>query len=471
MYIGRNIDSINNISTLDNLSFNGSDATFNLTQNSVAFVPVSADALQIQIDGVIQANNFTISGSTLTFDFVPSASSVCNSVKHFGVGLLTTVSDGAITEAKIGSGAVTSSKIASGVIPTSRPNVSPLIINGNQAISQRATSVASITSSGYHTIDRLRTNFSGTLGTWTQSQSTNVPTGKGFANSFKMDCTTADASPSVADRLSIRYNFEGQDLQLLKKGISDAEKITLAFWVKSSKTGVHIVNIVDQDNTRHISKSYTVSSSNTWEKVVLNFDGDTTGTLDDDNGQSLYIDFYLGAGTNYTSGTLATSWEAKNNVNTAVGQVNLADSTSNEWYITGIQLEVGEYSASNLPPFQHESFDNNLERCQRYFFKNNSVANMPMASGVCNGTNNARAVYYFPKTMRANPSLDKSSSTDFKVQIGGSVHDTTNVAFYYQNLNQALLYVDVSSGLTDGKGCLVIDDGGSNIFISGSAEL
>ena len=84
-YIGRGIDQIDNISTLDNLSFNGSDATFNLTQNSVAFVPVSADALQIQIDGVIQANNFTISGSTLTFDFVPSGSSVCNSVKHFAI--------------------------------------------------------------------------------------------------------------------------------------------------------------------------------------------------------------------------------------------------------------------------------------------------------------------------------------------------------------------------------------------------
>ena len=101
-YIGRNIDSINNISTLDNLSFNGSDATFNLTQNSVAFVPVSADALQIQIDGVIQANNFTISGSSLTFDFVPSASSVCNSVKHFGVGLLTQPSDGSVNIAQLG---------------------------------------------------------------------------------------------------------------------------------------------------------------------------------------------------------------------------------------------------------------------------------------------------------------------------------------------------------------------------------
>ena len=105
-YIGRNIDSINNISTLDNLSFNGSDATFNLTQNSVAFVPVSADALQIQIDGVIQANNFTISGSTLTFDFTPNSGSVCNSIKHFGVGLLTTVSDGAVTTAKLGNNSV-----------------------------------------------------------------------------------------------------------------------------------------------------------------------------------------------------------------------------------------------------------------------------------------------------------------------------------------------------------------------------
>ena len=106
MYIGRGIDQIDNISTLDNLSFNGSDATFNLTQNSVAFVPVSADALQIQIDGVIQSGNYTVSGSTVTFDFTPSGSSVCNGIKHFGVGVLTTVSDGAVTSAKLGNNSV-----------------------------------------------------------------------------------------------------------------------------------------------------------------------------------------------------------------------------------------------------------------------------------------------------------------------------------------------------------------------------
>jgi hypothetical protein len=101
-YIGRGIDSIDNISTLDNLSFNGSDATFNLTQNSVAFVPVSADALQIQIDGVIQSGNYTVSGSTVTFDFTPSGSSVCNGIRHFGVGVLTTPSDGSVNMAQLG---------------------------------------------------------------------------------------------------------------------------------------------------------------------------------------------------------------------------------------------------------------------------------------------------------------------------------------------------------------------------------
>lgn len=354
-----------------------------------------------------------------------------------------------------------------------RPNVNPIIINGDMAVSQRSTSVASITSSGYYTVDRIRLGIS-SLGTWTSTQES-LTSGNayinGFSKAFKIDCTTADGSPGASDSLTISQKFEGQDLQLLKKGTANAEKITVAFWIKATKTGTFIAELYDHDNTRSCSKAYTVSSSNTWEHKVVNFPADTTGALDNDNANSLTLFLWQGAGSNFTSGTLNTSWGSATNSNRAVGQVNNADSTSNNVHITGLQLEVGEYTSATIPPFQHESFDNNLERCQRYFFKNNSVANMPMASGVCNGTTNARAVYYFPKTMRANPSLDKSSSTDFKVQIGGSVHDTTNVAFYYQNLNQALLYVDVSSGLTDGKGCLVIDDGGSNIFISGNAEL
>ena len=135
-YIGRSVDAIDNISSLDVLTFNGSLQTFNLTQNSVAFVPVSADALQIQIDGVIQSGNYTVSGSTVTFDFTPSGSSVCNGIRHFGVGLLTTVSDSSITTAKLGADSVNGSKIADDSI--SDEHLDNTAITGQTAITSLA---------------------------------------------------------------------------------------------------------------------------------------------------------------------------------------------------------------------------------------------------------------------------------------------------------------------------------------------
>jgi len=135
-YLGRGIDQIDNISTLDNLTFNGSLQTFNLTQNSVAFVPVSADALQIMIDGILQSNNYTVSGSTVTFDFTPSGSSVCNGIKHFGVGIITSVSDGAITNVKLGADSVNGSKIADSSISDEHLDITA--ITGQTAITSLA---------------------------------------------------------------------------------------------------------------------------------------------------------------------------------------------------------------------------------------------------------------------------------------------------------------------------------------------
>ena len=237
-----------------------------------------------------------------------------------------------------------------------------IIINGDMSIAQRGTSTSSITSSGYYTVDRFRLNLS-SLGTWTQTQSTDVPTGQGFATSLKMDCTTANASPSASDRLLFQQIIEGQMLQYLKKGTANAESLTLSFWVKSTKTGTNIVELFDNDNTRAISKSYTINSTNTWEKKTITYPGDTTGAFGNDNNASLYLGFYLGAGSDKTSGTLQTSWGANTDANRAVGQVNHADSTSNEWYITGVQLEAGEVASD----FEFLPFDVNLGRCLRYY--------------------------------------------------------------------------------------------------------
>ncbi len=133
----------------------------------------------------------------------------------------------------------------------------------------------------------------GTAGTWTQSQSTTVPTGQGFAKSLKIDCTTADASPGASDKLQLRQKIEGQNLQYLKKGTSSAESLTLSFWVRSNKTGTYIVELLDDDNSRAISKSYTISSADTWEKKTITFAGDTTGAFDNDNEKSFEVSFLV----------------------------------------------------------------------------------------------------------------------------------------------------------------------------------
>jgi len=265
---------------------------------------------------------------------------------------------------------------------------------------QRSTSVSSITGTGYYTLDRFKTSM-GTAGTWTQSQSTDVPTGQGFANSLKMDCTTANGSLSSGSSLAIQQGIEGQNLQYLKKGTSSAESLTLSFWVKSNKTGTYIAELFDGDNTRQASQSYTISSANTWEKKTLTYAGDTTGAFGNDNGNSLSLNFWLVAGTNFTSGTLQTSFTSNTNANRAVGQVNLADSTSNEWYITGIQLEAGSVASD----FEFLPHDVNKRRCQRYYQQ--VVQNSYLAGARANNTSALWGIKFFTITpLRAAPTID-----------------------------------------------------------------
>ncbi|ANS05604.1 putative carbohydrate binding domain containing protein [uncultured Mediterranean phage] len=254
-----------------------------------------------------------------------------------------------------------------------RPNGLPIMINGDMSVAQRSASVASISSGGlaYSTVDRIG-YWIGTAGTWTQTQET-LTSGNawadGFTKALKWDNTTANGSLSAGSYLMTSLPFEGNSLQAFKKGTSNAEVLTLAFWVKATKTGTNIIELYDSDNTRQISQAYTIDSTNTWEKKVMTFAADTSADpWGNDNGRSLEIYFWWVAGTNYTSGSLNTSWTdgAANNTRT-VGQVNNADSTSNNIHLTGVQIEVGTYTSSTIPPFQHESYGDNKRRCQRYY--------------------------------------------------------------------------------------------------------
>jgi hypothetical protein len=297
-----------------------------------------------------------------------------------------------------------------------RPSGKPIIINGDMAISQRSTSVASLGNgdSGYHTVDRW--NYSEptaghqtSVSVWTQTQET-LTSGAawedGFTKALKMDCTTADASLSGADDAALmEYKIEGADVKAFKKGTTNAQTYTLAFWVKATKTGTHCVNLTDKTNDRYIAAAYTVSSTNTWEKKVINFAADTTGSIaagsyyQGETGEGMKLVFGVYAGTGYTSGSLQTSWGAAVTAARMVGQVNNADSTSNNWHITGLQLELGTYTAATLPPFQHESYGDSLARCQRYYQL--SIAN----TGYTNSTTSCRISIAGQTTMRAAPSL------------------------------------------------------------------
>ena len=318
-------------------------------------------------------------------------------------------------------------------------NFRNLIINGDMSVAQRATSATSLTGSGYNTCDRWRLR-NASLGTWTQSQSTDVPSGQGFAKSLKMDCTTADASPSASDDLRIDARLEGQNLQMLKKGTSNAESLTLSFWVKSNKTGTYTVALTDKDNSRQISQAYTISSSNTWEKKILTYVADTTGTLGNDNNNSFETNFVLACGTNFSSGTLQTSWGSTVDANRSVGQVNLADSTSNEWYITGVQLEVGTTASD----FEFIPFDVNLQRCKRYYESFGTFGDYLIGYGYGSGSDTARTSFPFTVEKRVTPTMaDVSSSRQVRINWTSSdgtavnQNSTTQATFSEPNIKNS----------------------------------
>jgi hypothetical protein len=344
-----------------------------------------------------------------------------------------------------------------------------IVINGDMQIAQRSTSVASITTSGYYTVDRFRTGLT-TLGTFTMSQSTDVPTGQGFATSLKYDCTTADASPAAGDAMILSQYFEGQNLQYLKKGTANALPLTASFWVKSTKTGTFILELVDADNSRSISKSYTVSVTNTWEFKTVTFAGDTTGALTNDNGTSLEINFWLGAGTTFTSGTLATSWGTQTSANRAVGQVNIADNTANDFLITGVQLEAGEQASG----FEFMPYDIDLERCLRYYqklFNPVSLGYPTAVTLIAAGTTVAYGPLSFLTPMRTTPTYTSSGNLRLTDQGVGFAITSSAIDGGRSGSQNVEINFGVASGLTQFRPYHVQNNSDATASINLSAEL
>jgi hypothetical protein len=347
-----------------------------------------------------------------------------------------------------------------------------ILYNGAMQVAQRGTSVAS--ASGYATVDRWNL-ATGSLGIWTMSLENDAPTGSGLRKSAKVLCTTADASPAAGDTLIFQQRFEGQDLQRIRKGTSSALDMTLSFWVKSNVTGTYVVEFEDVDNTRSVSKSYTVSASATWEYKTISIPADITGAFDNDNAFSLAVDFWLGAGSTYTSGTLQTAWGTQVSANRAVGQTNLASAINNYWQVTGVQLETGSVATG----FEFLPFGEDLRRCQRYYFRNapNRTAYPVFARGQASATNAASVGVKFPVSMRTNPTTLETSGTASHytllsstlglvactaLAIGTSGETTTE---------EGWIVSTVASGLVAGNATSLHGNNTASAYIGFSAEL
>jgi hypothetical protein len=332
-----------------------------------------------------------------------------------------------------------------------------LIINGAMQVAQRGTSVTGITITGYYTADRCGIGQD-TLGTWTQSVENDGPTGSGFTKSLKMLCTTASASPASNGFSRFQFRMEGQNLQSIRKGTANAQQLTLQFWVKSNVTGTYIAELRDDDNSRQVSAAYSIASSGAWEKKTIIFPADTTGVLDNDNASSLRVHLWLGAGTNFTSGTLNTSWNSTVTANTAVGQTNLAAATNNYWQVTGVQLEVGAVAT----PFEFKPFAQDLQECQRYY---QVIGNG--AAGGADISDRINVGISLVTPMRAAPTISLIGQVNVRERNTDKNAASPTFATSSRSTTGVIAVLDGFSGLTAGSGLVVngtTTNNGNNIF-------
>jgi len=311
-----------------------------------------------------------------------------------------------------------------------------IVINGGMQCSQRSTSATGVGASNgvFPCVDRMKIMAGTTAGRLTMSQVADVH--DGFANALKFDCTTADTSIAADEFFILRTLFEGQDLQQIKKGTSDAEKLTLSFYVKGNASATYTCELEDRDNSRYNSQEFSVTTS--WTRVVKTFLADTTGSFGDDNAESLAINFWLHSGSTYTGGTHTDNvWHTTNNQRVGDNQTSIFDSTDREFFITGIQLEVG----SQATPFEHRSFGEELLLCQRYFETFGGTAYQPVGMAIGTSGTRDRVNVPFKVQKRAAPTLTVSTDLIISYRVGYD-QNITGTADLNISINGAHFAVD-----------------------------
>ena len=370
---------------------------------------------------------------------------------------MSTLSVDTITKAD-GSGSLTVPAESGTVVTTASPSLGRrnLIINGAMQVAQRGTS---FTTDGF-TVDRFYyQDLRNDEITKSITQDSDAPAG--FANSLKIVATNPETSWTTDEFVRFFYKIEAQDVQHLNYGTADAVTTTLSFWVKSDVTGTYCVSFYNPDSGRRLTNTYTVNAADTWEYKTVTVVGDTSGSINNDNGEGIQISFCLATGPSYTS-TDSTSWVANSDGATFYGHdVAWGTTTNDYWQITGVQLEVGTVAT----PFEHISYGEQLALCERYYqgYNFESYSGWPGA-GRANG--NPYAIFSFPlrTTMRTAPSGTWLGTNNGMIVVrvsDGTTEEPTSIAIVGYSENAVSIRPETTDFST-GTALVALSSGGGN---------
>jgi len=265
-----------------------------------------------------------------------------------------------------------------------------LIINGDMAIDQRNAGASATSNGSVYTVDRYEFQMSSVTNVQTYQQVTDAPAG--FNKSLKITNNSTTQATASGVLCTPRQKIEGLNTAYLNWGTSDAQTVTVSFWVKASVTGTYPVALTNNNFSRSFVTNYTVSVANTWEYKTVTIAGDTSGTWTVNTTTGINVLFSLDTGSTYQ--TTAGSWQAGNYRGTS-SDVHFLANASATWQITGVQFEAN----TTATPFEHIPYDMELGRCNRYFFK---------FLGTLHGGNYSASGFVtgvFPTPMRVAPTI------------------------------------------------------------------
>jgi len=327
-----------------------------------------------------------------------------------------------------------------------------MVINGGMNISQRAVSATGIGANygGYFTVDRWRIYAQSTAGRLTMTQTSDGPNGIS-ANCIKLDCTTADASIAAGEILLLKQTFEGQNLQRIGSGVAGAKQITVSFYVKASAGFTFGCELDNHDNNRQCTKLFDTTTD--WVRHEITFPADVddgSSPMDDDNAQSLSLNFWLHAGTTNTGGTLNTaSFANTTTANRAAGIDSFFSNTANNFFLTGVQMEVGPVATE----FEQEDIGVTLHKCQRYCVNLSPEDSNPyILDGASQSSTLVVAILELPVEMRTTPTVTLSgTASNYTTYEGGTARAVTAFAANGLSPKSGGINFTVSSGLTVGR--------------------